>query len=193
MCDVTHCEGGVSVVLRGWNFIKAPPRCHLEQSVFILREIERFNRCSTVSSASAFISHRTQSLYIINKRGNARITWHWGAFVQPLLRWKSNEYYMFWVCVCSLRYPACNAHAPFYHPWPVWLYNIFPHYLINGTIFEKKNVIEHKKCVLIFSTNLSKTFLILRKNDWDIIKTIYFLNFIYNFYPKHFSLYPSLP
>jgi hypothetical protein len=26
-----------------------------------------------------------------------------------------------------------------------------PHYLINGTIFEKK-VTEHKKCVLIFST-----------------------------------------
>ena len=25
------------------------------------------------------------------------------------------------------------------------------HYLINGTIFEKKNVTEHKMCVLIFS------------------------------------------
>ena len=23
-----------------------------------------------------------------------------------------------------------------YHMWPVWLYNIIPHYLINGTIFE---------------------------------------------------------
>jgi hypothetical protein len=32
--------------------------------------------------------------------------------VQPLLQWKSNEYYIFWVCVCSLRYPTCNAHAP---------------------------------------------------------------------------------
>ena len=29
-------------------------------------------------------------------------------------------------------------------------YNIFPHYFIKGTIFE--NVIEHKICVLIFST-----------------------------------------
>jgi hypothetical protein len=36
------------------------------------------------------------------------------------------------------------------HLWPVWLYHIFAHYLINGTIFEKK-VIE-KKCILIFST-----------------------------------------
>jgi len=26
--------------------------------------------------------------------------------------------------------------------WPVWLYHIFPHYLINGTIFGK--VMEHK-------------------------------------------------
>ena len=23
------------------------------------------------------------------------------------------------------------------HLWPIWLYDIFPHYLINGTIFEK--------------------------------------------------------
>jgi len=27
--------------------------------------------------------------------------------------------------------------------WPAPLYNIFPRYLINGTIFGKKNVIEH--------------------------------------------------
>jgi hypothetical protein len=35
--------------------------------------------------------------------------------------------------------------------WPVWLYHIFPHYLINGTILETK-VIEHKMCVLILPT-----------------------------------------
>jgi hypothetical protein len=40
------------------------------------------------------------------------------------------------VCIDSLRYPACNAHAPC-HLWPAALYSIFPHYLINGTIFEK--------------------------------------------------------
>ena len=37
----------------------------------------------------------------------------------------------------------------------------FPHCLINGTIFEKINVTEHKMCVLIFSIFLSETFLIL--------------------------------
>ena len=30
--------------------------------------------------------------------------------------------------------------------------NIFPHYLINGKIFEEKNVIDHKMCVFIFCT-----------------------------------------
>ena len=39
--------------------------------------------------------------------------------------------------VCSLGYPACNAHAPYCHLWPAPVYNIFPHFLINGAIFEK--------------------------------------------------------
>jgi hypothetical protein len=34
-------------------------------------------------------------------------------FVQPLLQWKSNKYYIFWVCACSLSYPARIAHAPY--------------------------------------------------------------------------------
>jgi len=33
------------------------------------------------------------------------------------------------VCICSLRDPACNAHAPYCHLWPLLLY-IFIHYLI---------------------------------------------------------------
>jgi hypothetical protein len=72
-------------------------------------------------------------------------------FVKPLLQWKSNKYYTFWVWDCSLRYPACNVqHITQCHLWPVKVY-IFSHYLINGMIFKKK-VIEHKMCVfLIFS------------------------------------------
>jgi len=38
------------------------------------------------------------------------LTYHSSAFVQTLLRWKSNKYYIFWVRVCSLRYPPCSAH-----------------------------------------------------------------------------------
>jgi hypothetical protein len=50
--------------------------------------------------------------------------------------------------VCSFCYPACNAHEPKCHLWPVRICNIFVHYLINGTIFENK-VIEHKMRVLL--------------------------------------------
>jgi hypothetical protein len=39
-----------------------------------------------------------------------------------------------WSCVCGLSYPACNMRTPYCHLWTVWLYNIFPHYLINGMI-----------------------------------------------------------
>ena len=60
-------------------------------------------------------------------------------------------YYIIWVSVCSLRYPAYTGHAPYCLVWPVWLYHIFLHYLINGTICWKKKVIEYKICVLIFS------------------------------------------
>ena len=56
---------------------------------------------------------------------------------------------MFRVCVCSLRYPAFNAYAPYCHLWTVRLCNI------NGAVFrEKKMVIERKMYVLSFSTNV---------------------------------------
>jgi len=55
-----------------------------------------------------------------------------------ILEVEMRKYYIFWLLVCSLRYPTYNAHAPYCHLWPVPLYNTFPHYLINSTIFEKK-------------------------------------------------------
>jgi hypothetical protein len=60
------------------------------------------------------------------------------------------------VCLYScLSCPAYKSYlfcAVLYcHLWPFWFYHIFQYYLINGTIFGKK-VIEHKMCVLIFST-----------------------------------------
>jgi len=30
-------------------------------------------------------------------------------------------------CICRLRYPTCNAHAPYCHLCYAPLYNIFPH------------------------------------------------------------------
>jgi hypothetical protein len=48
----------------------------------------------------------------------------------------------------ALKYPARNAHAPYCHLWPIQLYNILPHYLINGKILRENN--KEKKYALIF-------------------------------------------
>jgi hypothetical protein len=89
-----------------------------------------------------------------------------------LLQWKSNECYTTWVCICILRHPACNAHAPNLSSVVFPLYNTLPHYLINGTIFEKKLL--NTKCVFWFSLQLLyETFFILRRNEWDTIKNVY--------------------
>jgi hypothetical protein len=79
------------------------------------------------------------------KTDNVRVTSHPGPFVKPFLQWKSKEYYTIWVCVCSLRYPSCNAHAPYCHLWPAPLYRISAHSLIKGTFFEKKKL-QNTKC-----------------------------------------------
>ena len=57
--------------------------------------------------------------------------------------------------------------------------NIFPHYLINGTIIGKK-ITEHKMCVLIFSTTLSETFLIIRRTESDNI-TIHIHTYVHTY------------
>jgi hypothetical protein len=72
--------------------------------------------------------------------------------VQQSLQWESNKYYIFWVCVRVLRYPAWNTHAP-HCQWSVQLYSIFLHFLINSMIFGKKKLL-NKKCFLIFYTTL---------------------------------------
>jgi len=78
------------------------------------------------------------------------------------------------VCICSLRYAACNAHASCCHLWPARLYSISPHYLVNGTIFEKKKKVLKTKCVFGLSLHCSsETFLILRINERDMIKYVY--------------------
>jgi len=65
-------------------------------------------------------------------------------------------------CVCSLSYPASNAHAPYCHLCPVRLYHIFPHYLIKQQDFRTK-VIAQKSVFWFCLQLLSETFLILRR------------------------------
>jgi len=92
--------------------------------------------------------------------------------VQPLLQWKSNKYYIFWVCVFSFRYPACNARAQYRHLWLAWRYSIFPLYIIYGTTLEERLL--NIKCVFWFYLQpLSEIFIILRRSERDMIKNVY--------------------
>jgi hypothetical protein len=75
------------------------------------------------------------------------------------------QYYIFRVCVCSLSYPACKPH--------VWLYYIFQYYLINGTIFGKKIVLDIKSVTLFSLQIWSQTFLILRRIQRDTTTNVY--------------------
>ena len=89
--------------------------------------------------------------------------------MQPLLQWKSSKYCIFcaWVCVCSLRYPACNVCESYCHMRPVWLYSIFPHYTAR---FSGGKKLLNTKCVFWFSLQLiSETFLVLRRNGRDMV------------------------
>ena len=75
------------------------------------------------------------------------------------------------MCICSLRYPVCNAPAPSlvcHAP----LYNIFPHYLINGEISYKTSL-KIKRVFRVSLQLLSETFFILRRIERDNIKNVY--------------------
>jgi hypothetical protein len=69
------------------------------------------------------------------------------------------------VCVFSLRYPACNTHAPYYHVARLALqyFSTLSHILVRHDFREK--VIEHKICV----SSLSETSvwnMFHSKNKW---------------------------
>jgi hypothetical protein len=75
------------------------------------------------------------------------------------------------VCIFSLGCSACNAHAPYFRMWSARGYSIFPRYLINGTIFDRKFL--NIKFASLFSLQLlSETFLIIRRTERNVIKCI---------------------
>jgi len=78
------------------------------------------------------------------------------------------------VCVCSLRYPSCNA--PYRNLWHSPLYNIFPRCLKN------------KICVSSFSTTFIWKMFILRRNErYSVWLKIYvYLHVKYPFSPFRF-------
>jgi hypothetical protein len=57
-----------------------------------------------------------------------------------------------------------------YYLWPLWLYHIFPHYLINRTIFEEKKQLSIK---YVFKfPRLLLSFVILRRIQRDVTTDI---------------------
>ena len=78
------------------------------------------------------------------------------------------------MCVCSLRYPACEAHAPHYIVicGLSGSYGIFP--TLSRKLHEfRQEVTKHKQRVLIFSTILPETFLILIGTQRDVIINVH--------------------
>ena len=70
--------------------------------------------------------------------------------LQKLFMWKSSKCYILWVCVCSLRYTTCNAHAPYWYLWPVLQY--FCTLISKWQDFRKrKNYLEQNIYIFLFS------------------------------------------
>ena len=68
----------------------------------------------------------------------------------------------YYVCVSVAQITNLQSTCAvlFCHQWLASLYHIFPHYLINVTVFRKK--LWNIKRVLIFSALLSEIFLVLK-------------------------------
>jgi hypothetical protein len=59
-----------------------------------------------------------------------------------------------------------------YYLWPAPL-NIFPHYLTNGTIFEKKKLLSTKCVFRVFLKRLCGKFFILGITERDMIENVH--------------------
>ena len=98
---------------------------------------------------------------------------HPGAFASPLLPWKSDKFYIFRGCVCTLSYQACTKYLP--HCIVICGLDgstiLFPHYIIKGTFYGKKLL--NIKYVFWYSLQLfPKPFLILRRTERVMILNV---------------------
>jgi len=97
-----------------------------------------------------------------------------------------------WMCLCILKYPECNVHAPYCHLWPARLYNIFPHYLTHCKIFGKKKLLKMQCVFLFFLQPLSETFLILRRNERGTIINVHRSSYQIEFSRKGVEKYSNI-
>jgi hypothetical protein len=88
-------------------------------------------------------------------------------YVSRIIKARSHNHLCCWKAIVlhSVIYLAYNGHAPYCHLWPVRLYHVFPHCLLNSTICRIK-LLNIK--VFCFSVRLlCETFLILRRIKRD--------------------------
>jgi hypothetical protein len=97
----------------------------------------------SISLHNVAINHRDFTVTLIYSYKKTCNVFIMHAFLYLLLQWKIKRYYIFWVCLCGLWYPACNTHEPYCHLWPVRLYDIFANCFINCT-FKKER--QRKVC-----------------------------------------------
>jgi hypothetical protein len=84
--------------------------------------------------------------------------------VQPGWEWKNGNCYILWVCVWSLRYETCNAHAPTVIVCPAVQY--FSHLVSHKpTIYIKKELVKIKRVFSFSLQLLLGTFLVLSRPD----------------------------
>jgi hypothetical protein len=110
--DVDHSPPFRTEVKNGWSYASKIPT--------YLHTMDRYNFTFTFTQGC-----KQFSLFIYEQCRQCKYNEHWGAFVQPLLQWKSNKYYIFWVRIWNLSYPESNTHAPYCHLCPAPLYNTF--------------------------------------------------------------------
>ena len=82
-----------------------PPGTHHYENICVTSTLQLNNRTKTTQPVEHIYSKTRKCMQCAME---ARSCNH-------LLQGKSNQCYIFWVCVCSLRYPVCNAHAPYCH------------------------------------------------------------------------------
>jgi hypothetical protein len=107
----------------------------------------------------------------VNKTGNVRVTQLWGDFLQSLLQWKSNNYYILWVCVCValvVQHAVRMRHIVICY---LSLYSVF-HINSWTARFFKKSYRKQNVCFDFLYNFCLKHFLILIRNEGDMIKNV---------------------
>jgi len=117
---------------------------------------------------------------------NAKHTWenmyvyieNWGAFPKPVFLCKTKKFNILRDCVCSLIYPACKVHVPYYLSALACLAVLYFSTLSQKINDSRKKVVELKS-ILVFSATkkyfgclcncLSQTFLVQRRTQRPFI------------------------